>query len=46
MLLLSLSKLINVMEGLKKLYQFGTNFTFPKKESVQSPFSEIFHPLS
>lgn len=50
MLLLSLSKLINLMEGLKKKkttsYWFGTYCSFPKKESVQSPFSEIFYPLS
>lgn len=33
MLLLSLSKLINLMEGLKKCYQFGTNFSFQKKRN-------------
>lgn len=41
MLLLSLSKLINLMECLKKCYQFGTNFSLQKKkkkESVQSLF--------
>lgn len=39
MLLLSLSKLISLMEGLKKKsYLFGTNCRFLKKESVQSPF--------